>query len=370
MGTLWLRPAVGVGPDGDDLGGATTTMQAVHVGTQELRDLIDDPGVRLPGGDGPCVLVVDVEPAARAALAGRSLAGLRAVVVARSDHLAEQPSWCDLVLGTDHDDELASVVDTVARHPHAASTLVELLRVSDDMTVEAGLLAESASYGVLQAGTEFARWHQERREHQERRATRRPTRAPHDGPLRDGPLLVRRIDDVLHLTLHRPERRNALDVSMRDALVEQLHLVQLDPTITAVVLDGQGPDFCSGGDLDEFGTAPDASLAHLIRLERSIGRSLAAVADRLTVRLHGACIGSGIELAAFASTVRADGGVSIGLPEVEMGLIPGAGGTVSLTRRIGRHRTCRLALSRIRIDAATAHEWGLVDVLDPPTGPI
>jgi len=77
--------------------------------------------------------------------------------------------------------------------------------------------------------------------------------------------------------------------------------------------------------------------------------------------LHGPVAGSGIELAAFAGRVVADGSTRISLPEVGLGLIPGAGGTVSLPRRIGRHRTLRLALEPGSVDAATALAWGLVD---------
>jgi enoyl-CoA hydratase/carnithine racemase len=84
------------------------------------------------------------------------------------------------------------------------------------------------------------------------------------------------------------------------------------------------------------------------------------------VHLHGACVGSGIELPAFAATVLAEPSTVVSLPEVSLGLIPGAGGTVSLPRRIGRHRTARLALTGDRIDAATALEWGLVDAIEDP----
>ena len=340
-------------------------MQAEHVDAGELRYLLGDPGASLPGGDGPSVLLVDVEAgghidledATVARALGTAPAGLHAVVVGLADDDSAQPPWCDLVLGPAEHDELGRVVDTVAANPVASLTLVELLRVSGGMDIDAGLLAESASYGALQAGGEFARWRSGRPA-----STRRST-APADRD--DPPLLVRRDGSVLHLTLHRPSRRNALDVTLRDALVEQLHLVGSDPTIEQVVLDGTGTDFCSGGDLDEFGTADDASLAHLVRLERSIGRALARVAPRLTVRLHGACIGSGIELAAFASSVEVHGSASIGLPEVAMGLIPGAGGTVSLPSRIGRHRTCRLALTGTRLDGPTARDWGLVDSFHP-----
>jgi enoyl-CoA hydratase/carnithine racemase len=85
------------------------------------------------------------------------------------------------------------------------------------------------------------------------------------------------------------------------------------------------------------------------------------VADRVVVHLHGDVAGSGIELAAFAGRVVAARSTRISLPEVGLGLIPGAGGTVSLPRRIGRHRTLRLALGEASIDADTALAWGLVD---------
>jgi enoyl-CoA hydratase/carnithine racemase len=75
-------------------------------------------------------------------------------------------------------------------------------------------------------------------------------------------------------------------------------------------------------------------------------------------------MGAGIELPAFADTVIAAEDTVIALPEVELGLIPGAGGTVSVTRRIGRHRTALLALSGMHLDPATAHALGLVDRLE------
>jgi enoyl-CoA hydratase/carnithine racemase len=135
-----------------------------------------------------------------------------------------------------------------------------------------------------------------------------------------------------------------------------------------VVVRGDGPAFCSGGDLDEFGTAPDPVTAHAVRLDRSIGAAIAAIADRVTVHLHGACFGSGIELPAFAGRVVAASSTMICLPELGLGLAPGAGGTVSLPRRIGRHATAWLAFSRIPVGPEQAMAWGLVDELSesPP----
>jgi enoyl-CoA hydratase/carnithine racemase len=131
-----------------------------------------------------------------------------------------------------------------------------------------------------------------------------------------------------------------------------------------VHLRGSGPDYSSGGDLDEFGTFPDPATAHLIRLTASIGRVIAELADRVVVHLHGACYGSGIELPAFVTRVIAAPDARFALPELTLGLIPGAGGTVSLPRRVGRHRTAQLALGGQKIDAVTALEWGLVDQID------
>jgi enoyl-CoA hydratase len=84
----------------------------------------------------------------------------------------------------------------------------------------------------------------------------------------------------------------------------------------------------------------------------------------MTVEVHGACIGAGVELPSFAGHVVAAPDAFFQLPELSMGLVPGAGGTVSLTRRIGRYRTAYLALSGARIDAPTAARWGLVDAVD------
>jgi Enoyl-CoA hydratase/isomerase len=331
-------------------------VQVVEVDYQELQRLTASCGAAAPraAAGPPRLLLVDLDGVADAdrRAAVRPPHGLADVVVGVAADPQVRPELCDLVIGPGRGD-LERIAATVERTPRAASTLVELLRCSPGMSLDAGLLAESASYGVLQAGAEFARWRQDR-----------TTRAVGAVPPSAEPVRARRVGDELQLTLHRPGRRNALDAGMRDALVELLELAVVDETITRIVLEGAGPDFCSGGDLDEFGTADDVAVAHLVRLERSIARLLAAVSERLVVHLHGACIGSGIELAAFAATVQARDDVTIGLPELGMGLIPGAGGTVSLTRRIGRHRTCWLALTGARVDAATAHGWGLVDAVD------
>lgn len=121
--------------------------------------------------------------------------------------------------------------------------------------------------------------------------------------------------------------------------------------------------FCAGGDLGEFGTTPSPVTGHFVRTTRSAAQALSAVAARVTAVVHGACVGAGLELLAFAHRVEAAPDAFFRLPEIPMGLVPGSGGTVSLPRRIGRQRTAWLALTGARIDIDTALRWGLVDAV-------
>jgi hypothetical protein len=228
-------------------------------------------------------------------------------------------------------------------------------RAGEGASIESGLVQESLVYSTLQAGPEFAAW-------RARRGAPR-LRPPPKGPA----VIATREGDRLRIALARPEKRNAFSSEMRDGLVEALRVAACDATIREVVLEGQGPAFCSGGDLDEFGTLPDPATAHLVRTTRSAARLLAATATRVHARVHGACVGAGVELPAFAGRVTARADASFWLPELSLGLVPGAGGTVSLPRRIGRQRTAWLALSGQAIDARTALAWGLVDALDEAT---
>lgn len=249
-------------------------------------------------------------------------------------------------------DELAPLIESAQSNPTACLALVQLLRSSLSRSIHEGLLAESLVYSTLQSGPEFASW----------LATRRPA-SPRESLA--PAVLVEREGSQLKLRLNRPEKHNAFSKAIRDGLVEALRVVLSDDTIREVELSGQGPSFCSGGDLDEFGSFPDPATAHAIRSTRNPARLLAECAERVQVRVHGACIGAGAELPAFTARVEAAPDAFFALPELRMGLVPGAGGTVSLPRRIGRQRCGWLALSGQRIDSATALEWGLVDSIRP-----
>lgn len=292
-------------------------------------------------------------PGAHDASAWRRLAELPAVSVGilragSAPGAAVLAEALDVVVRSD--DEIDAIRSNLERSPLASLVLVQLLRRSLASDVEGGLLAESLAYSTLQAGPEFAAWRASRRE-----------RKRDEGA--EPAVLARREGDELRLELNRPGKRNAFSAEMRDALCEALTLVIQDASLRRVVLSGAGPSFCSGGDLDEFGTLPDPATAHAIRSTRNAAARLARVAERVEARVHGACVGAGAELPAFCRRVVAEPGAFFQLPEVALGLVPGAGGTVSLPRRIGRQRTAWLALSGRRLPAEEALAWGLVDEL-------
>lgn len=299
-------------------------------------------------------------------LAREDPAGAAGIVVGldRDGRLPPAPGACDLLLTTapspprpwvgvtDLDEALARLNAAVARCPLAAAALVQVLRTGQNLAFEEALVLESAVYSTLLGGEEFRAW---RRANPARKARPEPSAR----------VLFDRSDATVVLTLARPMRRNAFDAAMRDALVEALRSAAADPEVTAIILRGQGPDFSAGGDLDEFGSAPDLAIAHFTRLLRSPARLVHELAPLVAVRLQGASIGAGIEVAAAAGRVVASPEAWFQLPEVGMGLVPGAGGTVSVPRRIGRRRTAWMALLGEPLDAATALAWGLVDALEP-----
>lgn len=239
--------------------------------------------------------------------------------------------------------------------PQAATVCDDVLRGADPpSSTLAGVITESLAYSALQSGREFADWLRQR--------------GPATAPALPEPVVADRHGDTLHVRFNRPSRHNAFSNDARAALLEALDVARYDPSVDEVVLTGNGPSFCSGGDLAEFGSFADPASAHLARVRHSP----ALVLDELTTRLgarcrarvHGQVLGSGLEMAAFCGWVEAHRDSVLGLPELSLGLIPGAGGTVSVVRRVGRWRTAYLVLSGRTIDAATALDWGLVDAVE------
>lgn len=245
--------------------------------------------------------------------------------------------------------ELAAAIEA---SPQACVALVRLLRISHDMAIEQALHSESLTYAMLQTSAHFQDWLRSR--------PASPAAAAGEHAVD-----VDLVGSLLKITLQRPTKRNALNVAMRDQLFEALELVDLDHTIDGALLTGAGSNFCAGGDLDEFGSTPSAATGHHVRMVRSVPALMHRLSKRVRVHVHGSCVGAGIELPAFANMIIAHPDSTFHLPEVAFGLVPGAGGTVSLTRRCGRHRTAWLAITGTTINAEHALRWQIIDRIDP-----
>ena len=289
-------------------------------------------------------------------------------IIARVTELPQDPQWlgsqpCPVIAyGAGEETASADVLvpDLAAAHaiekrvlswPIASMTLVQVLRSTALLPAAQALDVESMAFSTLQGGEEFAAW--------QRTGKRGPP-----VPVQAGdPVLLSRDGAVIEAVLNRAGSRNAISVEMRDAWVEALHLLEADESVEELRFRALGACFSAGGELHEFGLAPDPATAHWVRTVHSPARLLARLGARVSFRVHGACIGSGIELPAFAARLVAHPDTFFQLPELQMGLIPGAGGTVSIARRIGRQRTAWMVLAGRRITARTALEWGLVDAL-------
>ncbi|MCF8571926.1 enoyl-CoA hydratase/isomerase family protein [Gordonia sp. HY002] len=257
------------------------------------------------------------------------------------------------------DDTIATLDDRHSQYPVAATVCDDVLRAQPARVPTAsdtrrGLTIESLAYSTLQGGREFAGWLHDQ-----------GPRVRHE---QDDPVVLHRDGPELEIRFNRPDRHNAFSNALRAGLIDGLRVALADDTVGAVTFTGNGPSFCSGGDLREFGLLTDPADAHLARTRYSPAILLAALADRLGpalhARVHGAVLGSGLEMASFCGTVTAEPGAVFGLPELRLGLLPGAGGTVSVPRRIGRWRTAYLVLSGAQIDVHTAADWELIDGIE------
>lgn len=259
------------------------------------------------------------------------------------------PEWGFAVDNPSH--AAYGLASAIRASPRSSIICAEILRVTETMPPEQALAVESYAHSMLLGGTEFRAWLEGR--------ARPPFTAAREQLVR-----VERSAGVLHVCLDHPERRNSYSIMLRDQLVQALWVARLDPTVTRVELSAAGPSFCSGSDLSEYVPVEDTVREHLVRMTTGAAPMMLALADRLTVRMQGPTVGAGAELAAFAGRIVAAPDLTVRLPEVQMGLVPGAGGTVSLPRRIGRWRTAALLLSGTTVPAQTLLAWGLVDEID------
>jgi enoyl-CoA hydratase len=177
-------------------------------------------------------------------------------------------------------------------------------------------------------------------------------------------LLVQTDGAVVTLVMNRPEQRNAIGTATIDLLVDALRSVAADSSVGAVVIAGEGKAFCAGADIAEFSCFEDStqfgSFIHKLAdayavLQRLPQPSIAAV--------HGLALGGGLELALACDLRIGERNSRLGVPEIKLGILPGAGGTARLTRMLPPGVAKHLLMTGEPLAAPEAHRLGLLNEL-------
>jgi enoyl-CoA hydratase len=175
-------------------------------------------------------------------------------------------------------------------------------------------------------------------------------------------VLYEKQDGIAYVTLNRPEAMNAYNIQMRDELYQILSAIKDDDEVLVTIFKGAGKKaFCAGADLSEFLSAPSPAVARQVRFKRDVWSLFLNIPQPLIAALHGYVLGSGIEIALCCDIRIASQDSQFGMPEVDLGIIPAAGGTQTLPRTVGQGRALEMLLANRWISAEEAYQSGLVN---------
>jgi enoyl-CoA hydratase/carnithine racemase len=168
---------------------------------------------------------------------------------------------------------------------------------------------------------------------------------------------------VILLRLNRPEARNALSPELMEELASELERLDPDPEVRCAVIAGSEKVFAAGADIKAMA---ERSFAEALRHPvASFWRRLAAIKTPMIAAVSGYALGGGCELALACDMIVAAEGASFGQPEINLGIIPGGGGTQRLARVLGKQRAMELVLTGKRFGATEAEAMGLVNKVAP-----
>jgi isohexenylglutaconyl-CoA hydratase len=179
-------------------------------------------------------------------------------------------------------------------------------------------------------------------------------------------MLLGLLNSVLHITLNRPQSRNAMSLQMVTELRAVLAAVHHDRAIRALVIGGAGGHFCAGGDIKDMANARAQGASAHRDLNRVFGALMQEVqhAPQVVITvLQGAVLGGGLGLACVSDIAMADHSAQFGLPETSLGLLP-AQIAPFVVQRIGLTQARRLALTAARFDGTQARRMGLVHFVE------
>jgi enoyl-CoA hydratase len=178
-------------------------------------------------------------------------------------------------------------------------------------------------------------------------------------------ILMEKEGRVAILTVNRPDKLNALNDQVREDLLEILGQIEHDDGVGVVVITGSGEkSFIAGADIGEFAGRSPFDQRHAMRSPR-IFDVMASFPKPVIAMINGFCLGGGCELAMSCDLRVASERARFGQPEINLGLIPGGGGTQRLPRLVGLGNALRLILTGDMIGAAEAKDMGLVEMIVP-----
>ena len=178
-------------------------------------------------------------------------------------------------------------------------------------------------------------------------------------------ILVDRRDRVAIITINRPEKRNALNIQTRAEGAAILDELREDDSIRVVIFTGAGDKaFIAGADIAEFARRT-ALQQRAIMLERGLFNAIDTFPKPVIAMVNGYCLGGGCELALACDIRIASDNASFGQPEINLGIIPGGGGTQRLPRLVGEGKAMEMVLTGEIINAQEAFRWGLVNQVVP-----
>jgi enoyl-CoA hydratase len=176
-------------------------------------------------------------------------------------------------------------------------------------------------------------------------------------------LLLSKQDGYAVIQLHRPDVLNALNMKLMEELVETLESLDLDNEVRAIILTGNEKAFAAGADIKEMADA--SSVEMLIRDQFARWDRIRKIKKPIIAAVSGFALGGGCELAMTCDLIIASETAKFGQPEINIGVMPGAGGTQRLTRAVGKSKAMEMILTGKMITADEALRWGLVTKVVP-----
>ena len=176
-------------------------------------------------------------------------------------------------------------------------------------------------------------------------------------------LLITKQDGYAIIQLNRPEVLNALNMRLMEELVDALESMDKDDGVRAIILTGNDKAFAAGADIKEMANASAAEM--LVREQFARWERIRKIKKPVIAAVSGFVLGGGCELAMSCDFIIASETAKFGQPEINIGVMPGAGGTQRLTRAVGKYKSMEIVLTGRMIPAEEAMRWGLVNKVVP-----